>query len=215
MSIPALIYVVSAAQGLPVIAVAFVGGRQPLVSHKRLAIMGSVLVFGDALSVLATALFHYNLWIQWFMMPLEMLMTLWILASWHSPRFRRVYATVGIMVSVLVGLFLTLPDRSRIFEQWLAPVIALMALVATVHTLVLLSVESFAPLTRQDWFWVCIGLALFWLMYVPIAPFADALVGSNTDWVMTAYIARAWVCLFSFLLMSWGVLCPRVLTRSS
>lgn len=215
MSIPALIYVVSAAQGLPVIAVAAVGGRRPSVPQKRLAIMGAVLVFGDTLSVLFTALFHYNLWIQWFMMPLEMLLTLWILASWHEPMFRRIYATAGAMVAVLVGLFITLPDRSRIFEQFLSPVIALVTLGATVHTLVLLSLRSYVPLPRQDWFWVCIGLALFWLMYVPIAPFADALVRSKVDWVMTAYIARAWVCLFSFLLISWGVVCPRVLTRSS
>jgi hypothetical protein len=86
-------------------------------------------------------------------------------------------------------------------------------LAAVLHTLVYGAVRSRRLLTEQDWFWICFGLAVFWASYIPVAPFAIALIGSHVDWVRRAYIARAVLMMCAFLLITWGILCQRAAVR--
>jgi len=215
LAIPVLLYVTSASQGLPVVAAVLAGGRRPPVPHLRLALWSTLLVLSDSIGVVVGMLQGNNLWISYLVMPLEACGTFWILEAWQpDERMRRVYRRAIPVTAVLSVLLLVVTNRAVAFEQWIAPALAIVSLVAVVHTLVHRSLRCEQLLTSQDWFWICLGLALFWLMYAPMPPFADALLRSNIEWVRVAYLARAWAIIAAFVLMFWGMLCPRVLARS-
>ena len=191
------------------------GGRRPPASHLRVAAWCTLMVLSEVLNVVAGMMSGSSLWVSYFILPIEVCMTFWILTVWQpNERLRWLYRLAIRVVVVLSVVLLLVTDHVVAFEQWIAPMLALVALVAVVHTLILKSLRSEQLLTSQDWFWICMGMALFWLMFAPMPPFADALLASNLDWVRLAYLARAWIIIVAFALMSWGILCPRVLTRS-
>src|SRR5262245_2439329 len=164
------------------------GGRRPSAPHLRVAAWCTVLILSDVIMVIAALLYGSNLWVSYFMMPVEACMTFWILELWQpDDRLRRFYRLVLRVVALLSAIVILATDRVVAFEQWIAPALALVSLAAVVHTLVHRSLRSEQLLTSQDWFWICLGMALFWLMFAPLPPFADALLESNLDWVRLAY----------------------------
>ena len=215
MAIPVLLYVASASQGLPVLAAMVAGGRRPPASHLRVATWCTLMVLSEVMNVVAGIVTGSSLWVGYFIMPIEVCMTFWILTLWQpNEPLRRLYRITISVVAVLSGILLLVTDHVVAFERWIAPALALVSLAAVVHTLIHNSLRSLQLLTSQDWFWICLGMALFWLMFAPLPPFADALLASNLEWVRMAYLARAWTIIAAFALISWGILCPRVLTRS-
>ena len=185
-------------------------GRTPPAPHLRLALWCSLLIMADVLNLAVMVLHGNNLWTSYFTLPLEVGMSLWILSSWPiPPRVRRAYGWIIVAMVLGGGAALAVTDPGITFEVWISPMLALLALAASIHTLVHNSLTSHLPLTRQDWFGISLGLSLFWVLSVPMPPFATAAMSRNIDWVVMVYTARAWVMILSFVLMSWGVLCSR------
>jgi hypothetical protein len=95
-----------------------------------------------------------------------------------------------------------------LFEQVVSPIHALVLLAASLHTLVHRAVGAEGAMAREHWFWMGLGLSLYFAASVAIGPFAQALLASNIAWVRQAYIARAWTSVLAFVLITTGVLCP-------
>jgi hypothetical protein len=95
-----------------------------------------------------------------------------------------------------------------LFEQVVSPIHALVLLAASLHTLVHRAVGAEGAIAREHWFWMGLGLSLYFAASVAIGPFAQALLASNIAWVRQAYIARAWTSVLAFVLITTGVLCP-------
>lgn len=215
VAIPGILYVINAAQALPVIAVYAAGGRNPPASHRRLAIWCTVLVLSSLLNILVAVIFGRNRFMSYGILPLEVGLSLWVLASWQATaRLRSTYYAAIPLISVLAIVVILTPDRERAFGLWGSPLISLFAVCAALHTLVHRTLLARSQLFQQDWFWIALGMALFWIGFVPVPAFVQAFLVANEDWARIALMTRAWMVFISLLIISWGVLCPWILTRS-
>lgn len=216
MEIPLVMYATSASQSLPVFTVLLVRGRHPPAPYLRITTWCCFLVLADVFNISVMYLQGNNLWTSYYTLPAEVGLTLWILAAWQAnARMQRLYMYAIVLVVLGTAAVLLATDPAVTFEVWVAPTLALIALAKSVHTLVHRSLLSRQPLTTQAWFGVCLGLSLFWLLSVPMPPFANAILNQNIKWVDVVYQARAWVMIVSFMLMSWGILCSRDQTAFS
>jgi hypothetical protein len=151
-----------------------------------------------------------NHWIGWFTQPAEVILTLWLLLPWQPlPGLRRLYVTSIPLFGALSALVLVLTDPHVSYERWVLPCQALVALAAALQTGVMLALRSPDLLTEQDWFWICSGLALFWISAIPIVPFSEAYMKTHLELVRNVLMARAMLIPIAFALMTWGVLCKR------
>ncbi len=197
-----------ASEAVPLVATLAVRGRHPPAAYRRLAIWCCVLLLSDVLSDVVAALYGYNLWINYFSEPIESAITLWILMSWQvSDAWVWTYRLGMPILLALVAALLLLTDPTYSFANWIGPGIAIITLAGSLQTLIQRTLLSREILTTQDWFWVCLGITVFWACYVPVAPFAMAMIASHQDWVRMAYLVRAVVMMGSFFVMTWGVLC--------
>ena len=207
MAIPLVLYAASGAQLAPVAAALKVRGRQRPVPYPRIMIWCVFLVFTDVVDRVVTKLIGNNLWTAYLILPVEVGLVLWILSAWQVTPFLQLAYTIMIPVmGVVTAAALLLTDPTFTFYRWVAPFLALLALAASLHTLVYGALQSRNPLPGQDWFWFCLGLSLFWIGYVSLPVFADMFVVSHVEWVRWAYIARAWSNIVAFVVMSWGIL---------
>lgn len=178
-----------------------------------------LLMSSDALDVIVGHYFGTNDFTPYVTMPLEVGTALWVLAAFHEEeRIRRAYELAIIGVGAGTALLLLLTDPGETFDRWITPLLGVVALAASMHTLVRRSLASYEGLTSQGWFWVCLGMALFWFGFATVPPFAYAVMDSRMDLARAAYIARAWSHPPAYLLMTWGTICqtaPNVSSSSS
>ena len=214
MAIPAVSWISFAAQVLPIAATAHVRDRKDSVPYRRLAVWCAVLVLADVVDLVSASVIGHNLQTPYFTLPVEVALTIWIMAAWQPTELlRQVYA---VMIPVLVAataIVLTVTDPVVTFLQWVSPSLALLALVSVLHTLVGRALMSRSQLTSQGWFWVCMGMGIFWTGFVTVPMFAGMFLETHRSWVVAAYIARSWVNVGAYLLMTWGVMCPVIRTR--
>lgn len=157
-----------------------------------------------------------NEWVSVVTVPLEVSVVLLLLAEWQPTHFLRLAHLVAVPIALLgTAVVMLAAGDVGAFSIWIAPGLALLALAGLLQTLVHSSLLSTESLMRQDWFWVCLGAAVFWLGFVTVPPFHRAFVESHPDWVRLAYLARAWVNIGAFLMVTWGVLCQRIPARYS
>ena len=215
MAFPAILYATSASQALPVVAAVAVWGRRPPAPYPWIVSWCVVLIASDALDLVVAYVSGPNLWLAYFTLPIELSLTLLLLAAWQSSAgFRTAYRlAVPVTIAGHVALLL-LTERAVIFEIWVIPFSGLIALAGILHTLVHRSLLSRGILTDQDWFWVLLGMALFWATFVPVPAFAQAVLAPRIDWAQSAYIVRSWIKIAAFLLITWGILCQRHQTPS-
>jgi hypothetical protein len=213
VAIPVLLHVASASQALPIVAAALVGERPLPVPHRRLALWCCLLVLLDVVDLAVGANTGNNLWTGYLTLPVEIGMTLWILSSWQSPRWARAYLLAVPVIGATVAIVLSLTDPLRTFDVWVSPILALLALAASLQTLVLRALQSRDALVRLDWFWICLGMAIFWVVQVSSPVFAFAFMRPHQDWVVTILLFRAGLMILSFVCMSWGIACLRTRPR--
>lgn len=213
MAIPTFMYLVSASQALPIAAVAAVRGQPLPVPYRRLALFCCLLIAFDVIDLLVSARTGDNQWTAYYTGPIEVGMTLWILSAWQpDDQRRRRYLLAIPGVGAAVAITLLLIDPSRDYDVWVAPFLALLALVAALHTLVTRTLHSREALGNLDWFWISLGLAIFWVVQISAPVFMSAFLATRPDWVMSVLLVRAGLMMCGFVLIAWGVVCPR--TRS-
>jgi len=62
--------------------------------------------------------------------------------------------------------------------------------------------------TRRDWFWVSIGVAMYFALGAALGPFSSALFGNDPEIVKRAYVLKAWFDILANTLIAAGMLCP-------
>lgn len=210
MAIPIFFHVVFATQAFPLAAILAVRGRRPPDPYRRIALWSCMLMIFDVLSRIVAILMGTNLFLVYFTEPIEVGMTLWILAAWQpTAALRSAYLAVIPAIALVIAVVLALSDLPRMFDAWIGPGLALVALVAVLQTLVHRTLLSRELLTEQDWFWICLGLSLFWVSNVPLPPIMNAYVIAHVDWLVRLLYVRAGLLMLAFSLVAWGVLCTR------
>lgn len=213
MAIPVMLYAFSATQALPIAAVLVVRGRHAPAPLLRVSVWFLVLILADMLDLYVAYRHGTNRGTSWLMLPIEVAATFWILEAWQVwPIARRVYRLAVPIVLGGAALALMALDPDRTFEIIVGPILALSALGATIQTWVQRSLATEEPLLRQDWFWILLGVGLLWLSFVPSSGFIEVfLQRGRVGEAIIALLSRSWIAWASILLVTWGIVCPRVL----
>jgi len=213
---PVFVYVTLLSQLLPVVASAGYWGRRPPTRFFRLSGWCMLLVLSDVVDAAVAMAQGDNTRVWHFSLPVEAGVSLWVLAGFQpTPLLRRWYTLATTAPGVLIGLLSPLSDFEAAFELWISPLVCFLLFVAALHTLVYGSLRSRSPLPRQDWFWVSLGMALFWAGFIPMEAFSLAFIDSHREWVLRALNVRYGTVILAFLMMAGGVACPRMPARSS
>lgn len=209
MNTPIIMYISSVSQALPIVAAFAVWGRHQPAPYPRL-ILWCLLMLGADVLDLAVRSLGPNAFTSYIMLPLEVGATLWVLAAWQPTAFLRLVYMMAIAVAgTIVAILLILVDPVKNFDLWIGPSLALLALVGVLHTLVHRALISGGLLTEQGWFWVCLGIGLFWLCFISVPPFYAAYIHTDMRMIVRVLIVRAWVVMACFLFITWGIVCQK------
>jgi hypothetical protein len=209
VKIPLILDFAVFAQGLPVLAAMT---RHRRITGARLVIVEwcLLLLFMDLIGGYFGRIRHMNNhFLTYIFTPLQGITIMWALSLWQVKPVARMTIRLAIppflAAWVLLSLFVEETDN---FSPIGEPVYSLLALGAAVFTLLSRSGGETEPLPQQDWFWICIGLILYFGLLVVLTPLGAAFSTSNPMLVYHAYIVRAWVNIAAFTMISIGMLCP-------
>lgn len=215
MAIPLLLHAKAVSQVVPIVAALVVWGRQLPAPYRRVVLLCGFLLAADAVDLVVGAIEGNNLYTSFVTLPVEVALSLWLLAVFQPSdglRFTYGVAIPVLLAGTALALAATVPAVS--FDLWISPSLCLLILVAVLHTLVHRSLLSRRPLVTEDWFWICLGLAVHWGGLVAVPAFHRAYIDSQVEWVRVAYLAKAWTNIGAFLIIGWGVVCQRIPMRS-
>ncbi len=215
MAIPIFFHFAFATEALPIAAVLAVRGRRPPDPYRRVAIWAGSLMIIDLASQIIGSLVGNNLFLAGVFEPVEAGLTLWILATWQPRAFGRLYITMIPLMGIMTALALVTPGFSGIWDAWLGPSLAILMLIASLQTLIQRALSSRELLTDTEWFWICIGLSIYWFSSVPLPPFLNGYVVTHEVWVWRMLYTRSALLIVAFCLITWGVLCTRNQLRFS
>jgi hypothetical protein len=211
LAIPLLVQLGSASQALPIVAVVVVRGRPLPAPHLRIALWCCLLVLFDVADLLIGGSTGNNHWTAYYTIPVEVGMTLWILSAWQPEGpARRAYVLSIAATGTAIAVALLLTDPQQTFDVWVAPLAALVAFAAVLHTLVTRALRSREALGHLDWFWICLGLALFWVVQISTPALMTAFIETHRDLVVRVFLVRSAIMIGAFVCIAWGIVCPRV-----
>lgn len=216
MGIPLILIVALAAHLIPILTILWLWGWRPPAPYGRLLALVFVLFLSGMIELVLALNSVPNLWISWFALPIEAVLMFWMLRDWHHSGFmRRLYEMVACALVIWILMMVLLAHPRVTFDVWTWPLTALILLAASAHTLVARSLDSRQLLTGQGWFWVCLGVMLFWLGSVPVTAFSQAVLNVQIGWALSAYSLRSGLNIIAFLLLAWGAICHHTQARSS
>jgi hypothetical protein len=209
MQYPAVLYAASLSQALPLVARWMRRGRHLPAPVRFVLGWCAVLLMTDVLSIVIAREQGDNLFLQYAAVPIESGLILWALSGWQSHGvFRLAYRLAIPVLAAATAAVLIISPPEQASEELVAPFHALVLLAASLHTLLDRALRANGAIAEEPWFWVGLGLSLYYASSVAIGPFSQALLSSNVDWVRRAYLARAWTDIFAFALITTGILCP-------
>ncbi len=135
---------------------------------------------------------------------------LWALSLWQSRPVARLTIRLTIPAFVVAWTLLTLlVEDITNFSPVAEPIYSMLALGAAVYTLLSRGLTENEPLLRQDWFWVCAGMCLYFVPLIVVEPLSAAYVRTNPALVMDVYTVRFYINTAAFIAVTIGMLCPR------
>ena len=209
MQYPTVLYAASVSQALPLVAGWIRRGRPLPAPAWFVLVWCAVLLATDALSIGVAWAQGDNLWLQYVAVPIQSGLILWALSGWQSHEvFRLAYRIAIPVLAAATAAALLIRPPEQMLDEVVAPFHALVLLGASLHTLLDRALRAEGAIGWQPWFWIGLGLALYYASSVAIGPFAQALLKTDVAWVRQAYLARAWISIFAFVLITTGILCP-------
>jgi hypothetical protein len=149
-----------------------------------------------------------NIWVGNVVTPIAGALVLWALSCWQAEPVARLTFRLAIVPFLAVWAALTLAfDRTSNFSLAAAPMANLVCLGAAAYTLVARSRREAGELTRQDWFWVSAGMALYFGTFSMIDPLSALFVHADTQLMAWAYEILAVLAIAGFLAIARGVTC--------
>jgi hypothetical protein len=208
LNYPWELHAATLAQLLPVL-----GGLPQLRSlprARRWFMVWCLLSFaGDGLQMFFGQVLGHNLWLRLIIAPAQFAVAFWVLSLWQlEPKPRRVMRqAITIVVPATLAIAL-LWEGLASFGDKSGPILQLFLLAASVYTLVSRSVASTDRLAREDWFWITLGLSLYFALNVALGPVAMALLPQQQAFLVQVFIFKARADVLAFILMTVGMLCP-------
>jgi len=212
---PLILHVAALSQALPVLAALRHGRRIPAVRLWTVAWCVALMV-GDGLQLwLRGSNGTNNLWLRAAGAPIQNAIMLWTLSLWQRDAVSRLAFRIAIplFLVTLVALSRTV-GATTTFDTVTGPFQALLVLASALYTLVRNAASDPEGVTRHDWFWVTLGVSLYFGLRVALPPFASFLMDTHVELVRLAYFVQAGADIAVFLLIARGIWCPLPQLRS-
>jgi len=202
------LYAASFVQLLPVAGGLLHGGSLP--AARRWFMLWCLLSFiADGVQFVFAQTVGQNLWLRLIIAPVQIAVAFWALSLWQLDAKPRRVMRQAIVVLIPATLIIALVwEGFDSFGDKSGPILQLALLAACVYTLVSRSVASSDRLAREDWFWITLGLSLYFALGVALGPVAMALLQGNTDFLKQVLLFKARADILAFVLMTIGMLCP-------
>ena len=214
MRVPLILYLAWASTALPVLAGLWSGWRSS-ASRTAVSVWALLLVLANALAVLLASRGQNNHWLIYLSTPLNGVAVIVALIGWQVREAGQLVLRILLPLYLLAWTVIVFAvEDIRTFSLLAGPFSAFVLLSAVAATFVTRSMHSVDPLTRQDWFWISIGLLIFYGIETGYPPVALLLGRSRPDLLLAAIQARAAFSIAAMLTVSWGLLCPTTLPQS-
>jgi hypothetical protein len=213
--IPLILHAAALSQALPVLAGIRHGRRLPAARLWTIA-WCLTLMAGDYVQLWwRGSSGTNNLWLQAVGAPVGNVIMLWTLSLWQRHAVSRLAFRIAIplFLVTVVALIPTVGD-SGTFDTVTRPFQALLLLACALYTLVRNAASDPGEVTRHDWFWISLGVSLYFAMRVALTPFAAILMSTHQELVRLAYFVQAWADIAVFLIIARGIWCPLPQARS-
>jgi hypothetical protein len=156
-----------------------------------------------------------NLWVQYVVVPLHNAIMLWTLSLWQEDPVSRLAFRVAIPLDLLALVaFIPAVQSAATFNQFTWPFQALVLLAGSLYTLVTRASREPDRVTSRDWFWITLGVSLYFAFRMALPPFVELMLATNNELTRLAYIVTAWADIAAYILIARGMVCPLPQARS-
>ena len=206
LRVPWLLYLGAASVAIPPLAVLLLR-RRPSGGAAWILAWSTLLTAEEAAGTWLASRDINNHWLGYVATPAAGALMLWALSLWQTRSAPRFAMRVAIPISLLVWtLVVTTVENPRTFSTVAQPLASVLGLAAAAYTLVARSLEETEGLTRQDWFWTCGGLALYFGSASMLGPLAT-LLGGNLALLARAYELKSVLDVMAHLAIARGITC--------
>lgn len=208
MEVPWVLHVTAASTAFPVVT--------GILAQQRLSRARWIVFAWAALATAATIAQrviayrgYLNLWLSYVTLPGSCVLALAAFALWQTRELPRQMIRAAIPVSLVAGAAVVfLVEDTRSFSAIAAPMFALVGLGASLLTLVTRASDESDSLTRQDWFWITTGMALYFGALAALMPMARLLIGAHQELVARAWQIWGASAIVANVAIAVGMLCP-------
>lgn len=152
-----------------------------------------------------------NLWLIHIFAPFEAAILLYALSRWQARELARIAVVLCIPVFLLLWGGLTIARESlEQFPQYVKTVEAILLVAVAAYTLVSRSRTLIHPISQQDWFWVCIGIMIYFSMLAVLNPVANLLLEHDSMvLLMAVFEVNAALIILHNLFFAWAIRCQQ------
>jgi hypothetical protein len=206
-SVPWLLYVGAGSAAIPPLAVLALR-RRPRGAAAWILAWCLLLVGQEVAGFAAAVVYRNNLWVGYAVQPAGTALVVWALSAWQARDVAR--STLRIALPLALGVWAVLVvavENTSTFSTAAEPLLSVLTLAAAAWTLVTRSLDEAADgLARQDWFWTCVGLCLYFASLSTLGPLA-ALLSGDIPLLARAYELKSVVDVVAFILIARGITC--------
>lgn len=206
MAIPVLYHISAASQGLP--GIAYFCSRRRTPSAAYFALGAGVSLLSNLVALVSIRFLGNNHVFSYITSPATLTLFMLGVASWQATaRETRIVRWLIPVVLVLWALLVMFVEDVTGFDLVTGSLYSLTVLLLSLWTLLRRSAQLEATsLLECDWFWVCIGLAIYGASTALASQVAAVLVArERIDLYRIVWQMRAALSTLSFLLISWGI----------
>lgn len=174
-----------------------------------------VSLLSDAIQFFLGRTHRNNLLVWYIGVPVSHAIMLWTLSLWQRDPIARLTFRFAIPLYLLALLALVPAlGGADAFTQFTLPFQGLVLLAASLYTLIRRTTDETAPITSRDWFWITLGVSIYFSIKIALPPFVAMTVRTNPDLTNVAYVVSAWIDILAFVLIARGMVCPLPLMHS-
>lgn len=185
--------------------------RRPLpLPLQLLVIYATVTLAESCLMAFFSSRDQRNMWMIHLFTPFEASMFLWMFSRWQVREVARLTVLLAIPMFLVFWSFLTVTAESLAeFPIYGKSVEAILLVAVAAWTLVTRSSKLLVPLTRYSWFWVCVGVLVYFPFLSALNPISRLLVTDHRDLVVAMFQVNAVLGTAANLLFAWAMLCQQ------
>jgi len=187
------------------------------ISTPRRLIMAWLLVqlLSDVFQLITLSRGVGNLWTGYIVSPTSDVLMLSALSLWQTHPLRRIGIRVAMVILVPVWFGYAISEGVGAFGRYSDPLRSIVILVATLVTLVGNAASTTSRISRQDWFWIATGVALYFALESALGPFFEFIFPNSRDIALRAFLFKARFDILAYVLIAVGLLCPQETARRS